>query len=268
MSVIQSRRIDRGTRRVNFPTVYATNPTPTETLLTGGNILTLPTSKPASPQFSYTIASGDLPVFNYGLTYGSFYPYLCFSGKNNDASARAVTIGIYRNGSLLQTTSNSATASGQYWTITYVNYGTPAWAVGDVITVFLWSASSTSVTYDYNAYVLRALAIRHPMHDNWMLRKLAYTLTVSPVLTLGTPAVGQGFYYYLSIGSAWGGYYSATAVADLAYQTATNGLWGPGFGTAVSYIATIGGNSATAHPAYGQDRQITAMSYYPVMKLP
>lgn len=155
-----------------------TYPSPDETLL--GTPVALPTSEPADPQISYTIAVGHLPTVSpAGLEY-TLTAILYAAGKNTDAASQTVYYRILRNGASVATGSASVAANYYY---TWNHYSFYNVVSGDVLACKLW-ASSANVNWDYKAlrvHVTRIGPQAVPLSD--------FTLTsaAAPALALGTP---------------------------------------------------------------------------------
>lgn len=165
-----------------------TYPSPDETLL--GTPEVLPTSEPATPQISYTIATGHLPMVSpTGLEY-VLTALLYAAGKNTDTTSRTVYYRILKNGSSVATGS-SRVLGGYFYTWNHCNFFDVQ--VGDVIACKLW-ASGANVNWDYKALMLD---LTRPGSANVLVEKLAVTLAKTQVLSLGTPNnVPRGVYPY------------------------------------------------------------------------
>jgi len=160
---------------------------PQENLL--GTPETLPTSEPATPQVSYTIASGDLPTFSITTYAKKWIAYLYAAG--NFVTAGTLSWRMKKNG-ISVNTGTSSVGANTYYTVNAFFYDV---AVGDGLEIALWSNQSDS-KYDYKAYFVilsRLLIINKP--------RIAYPcnfaeLSAKPVLTQGNPNyVGQGAFY-------------------------------------------------------------------------
>lgn len=168
--------------------VSVTMQTPQETL---GSAVYLPTSEPATPQVSYTVASGDLPAFNVAPDSKKWMAYMIAAGSA--VTAATLYWRMKKNGSSVANGSQAVTAAYYYTQHSYF-YDV---AVGDVLEIALWS-SVTNTKYDYKAYQIQPTRVL-PKNGAPILSPFNITtLTAYPTLTSGNPAVFStvGFYVY------------------------------------------------------------------------
>ena len=170
----------------SLKTLNITYQTPQETLL--GTPETLPTAEPATPQISYTVASGDLPTFNIQPFKKIWVAYLIGAGKA--VTAATIYWRMKKNGASVSTGSGSVAANTFYtWNCYFYNV-----AVGDVLEIALWS-NQTDSNWDYKAYqilVTRLILLNKPR----LLMPCNFAaLAEHPTLTLGNPSRSvAGFY--------------------------------------------------------------------------
>ena len=123
-------------------------PDPDETLLE--TPVALPTSEPASPQVSYTLATKHLPTWSpYELPHSKMM-MLYAGGQNTSGGTLTVYWRVKVNGANHSTGSNSYVYASNYWTLNSLNLPIPA-SVGDTVDVYLW-ASGAGVDLQYKAF--------------------------------------------------------------------------------------------------------------------
>jgi hypothetical protein len=224
----------------SLKTLNITYQTPQETLL--GTPETLPTSEPATPQISYTVASGDLPTFNLS-PYQKKWVAIVF-GAGKAVSAASIYYRMKKNGATVNTGFYSVSA-GNYYTLSCFFYDV---AVGDVLELALWSTVSDS-NWDYKAYqiqVSRLILLNKPR----LLSPCNFAaLTTHPALTLGTPSSSNySFYPYhcdITLPSI-----SAATSYDWLYAKGTYGMFRIYYGDYTNSNSTTCRTSATYRPYY------------------
>jgi len=141
----------------------------------------LPTAEPGTPQISYTVASGDLPVILPSLPdNGKYVAYLIAAGKNTSASSQTVYFRMKKNGASI-TNGSSSVSAGYFYTRMFWFFDVQP---GDVLEIYLW-ASSSEVNWDYEArfiYVTRMGRI-DVLHKDFTI-----DLGRLPVLNQGSPS--------------------------------------------------------------------------------
>ena len=153
--------------------------TPQETLL--GTPETLPTTEPATPQISYTVASGDLPTFNIPLFKKIWVAYLIGAGKA--VTAATIYYRMKKNGASVKTGSSTVAADTFYtWNCHFFDV-----AVGDVLEIALWSSVADS-NWDYKAYHVVVSRIIPDVKVRLLKNFVTGSLLPLPTLTLGNPA--------------------------------------------------------------------------------
>lgn len=191
---------DTGKAQIGLLKSYAITPgTARETLLTGGSILTLPTTEPATAQVSFTVQSSDLPTIPGNVPMKYNVSLVC-SGKIGVA-ASVVNYRVLKNGvSVAQAAGASATAT-QFWTHTH--WRTFDVQLGDVLDVKYWAVQS-DVTLDF--YGLIAYPSQPMLYKQGMILK---DLTFSNVInsptfttTFSVPQIWNFFTYPLSVTTA------------------------------------------------------------------
>lgn len=135
----------------HLETVAVTYPTPVETYNASG--VMLPSSEPASGQFSYTVQASDLPTFSDSRVTCKWSLVIIAGGKNNAAATRNIYYRILKNGVSIATSFTVISAS-YYWTYSFHNLYDVA--VGDTFEIRLWcSNDATSLDWRYNTYFVR-----------------------------------------------------------------------------------------------------------------
>lgn len=131
----------------SYNTLTATYQTPTETMQ--ATPTSLPTSKPASPQKTVTVATNHLPTLSPSPNSINYMIAIFLSGKNTDASlSRTVSYEIQKNSQVVFSGTSPSITAGNYWGITAFIKDI---VVGDQISIYLW-ASATTVNWDYDAF--------------------------------------------------------------------------------------------------------------------
>lgn len=119
-------------------------PTPYENVL--GTPIYLPTTEPGSPQFSWTVASGDLPTIS-GLSY-ILIGDMDVCGKNEDSIGRSIYWRMKKNGDQVAY-SSSGVSAGYFWTVRAM------WTditIGDTLDLYLWTQVSDVVYYEFDGH--------------------------------------------------------------------------------------------------------------------
>jgi len=162
-------------------TLTTTIQSPQETLL--GTPEALPTSEPATPQISYTVASGDLPTFTVQPVSKKWVALIHAAGKNTTAGSVAVNWRMKKNGSSVITGGWSIAANTFY---TYISCFYDI-AVGDVLEVALWAGAS-GCNWDYKAYQVQPTRMAPKLRDPILIPSNITALVAHPTLTLGNPS--------------------------------------------------------------------------------
>lgn len=128
--------------------VTITYPDPDETLLE--TPVALPTSEPASPQVSFTLATKHLPTWSPFELPHSKMMMLYAGGKNTSGEKPTVYWRAKVNGANHSTGSYPNMSASIYWTLNSLSLPVPA-SVGDVVDVYLW-ASGAGVELQHKAF--------------------------------------------------------------------------------------------------------------------
>ena len=212
----------------------------------------LDTSKPSTPTFAYTVASGDLPT-------ATFEPYSAvkqfsvgLAGQNTNASTQTVNYSVDLNSSEILTGSTSV-STNYYWML-WVHI--PDVSISDVINVYVWAAS-TDVKYDYQN---RALYYQKIIpSDNAIIRIEEMEESDAPSMSLGSP-VGGGTAQYMYHRDIISGYNIIELVTDgmILQPSSTYGL-SRNFYAYSSNYGSIANRSA--RPWSTHNRTITKVIY-------
>jgi hypothetical protein len=152
-------------------------PTPREVTGMG---LTLPTTKPGTPQLSFTVQASDFADFS-GLKpiTNQNVPLVYACGKIG-AAASIISYDIQVNGVSLASASSASSAANLYYTYTIGRYANLS--IGDVVTVFLWS-NQTDTTLVYSAFTTCPSRMQFTK-GNTILKDVTYgTGTAFPTLS-------------------------------------------------------------------------------------
>lgn len=113
----------------------------------------LPSSRPGSPQQTFTVASGDFPTLT-GLTTSTWDIYVWVFGQNTHASARTITTSLGRNGGAPTGLSRSTFSGSVYYShrMGGPSSGAP-WngplAAADTLEVYLHADVASVVNYEW-----------------------------------------------------------------------------------------------------------------------
>ena len=154
--------------------------TPQETLL--GTPETLPTTEPATPQISYTVAEADLPTLSLSMYSKKWVAFLIGAGKA--VTAARIYYRMKKNGASVKTGSSTVAAANTFytWNCHFFNV-----AVGDVLEIALWSSVADS-NWDYKAYHVVVSRIIPDAKVRLLKNFVTGSLFQLPTLTLGNPA--------------------------------------------------------------------------------
>lgn len=179
-----------------------------------GATLIAATTKPANPQWTYTVQSSDIPS-NANVT--DYAIFLSFGGKNTDVSTRTINWRFTKNGVDIAAADSSLTPNaGQFWRANARIVATSV-AAGDVIGIKLWASVTNVVDYRYASL---------------------YVIPRSLATPLSNPNVNT---------AAWQGTGPTGAVSGVAYVSNASVLTA---GSSVNLFDTLGSalfNSATAN---------------------
>jgi hypothetical protein len=224
----------------SLKTLNITYQTPQETLL--GTPVTLPTSEPAMPQISYTVAQSDLPTFDLLPYQKKWVAVLIGAGKA--VTAATIYWRMKKNGVSVNTGSSSVSA-GYYYTYNCFFYDV---AVGDVLELALWS-NQTDSNWDYKAYqiqVSRVILLNKPR----LLSPCNFaTVTLYPTLTLGNPSSSNFAFYPYHCDNALPSIGVSTSYEYL-YPKNTYGMFRINYGDYTSSNSSIIKTSTTYRPYY------------------
>lgn len=145
-----------------------------------GTPVSLPASEPGTPQVSWTVASGDLPVISGFSAVTTGFMITC--GQNTDSVTRSIYCRTKKNGS--QTAYGStAISAGYYWTLHSFWYDIQ---IGDVLDSYLWG---DYLNLEYDAHI--CYSTRHNFvgvisgKDKLMPTKYTATNTVPTLVASG-----------------------------------------------------------------------------------
>jgi hypothetical protein len=224
----------------SLKTLNITYQTPQETLL--GSPETLPTSEPATPQISYTVAQSDLPTLNMSPYQKKWVAVLIGAGKA--VTAASISYRMKKNGASVASGAGSVSA-GYYYTRHCFFYDV---AVGDVLELALWS-NQTDSNWDYKAYqiqVSRLILLNKPR----LLAPCNFAaLATHPVLTLGNPSSTTGSLYTYHIDQYFMTISGATSL-DTIYPKNTYGMFRIYYGDYAYSNSSIVRTDAAYRPYY------------------
>jgi hypothetical protein len=236
----------------SLKTLNITYPTPQETLLSTPQ--TLPTTEPATPQISYTVAAGDFPTFNPPVYMKKHIALLYAGGKA--VTAATISWRMKKNG-LSVATGTINVAANTFYTLSAF-FGVDIVA-GDVLEIALWS-NQTDSNWDYKAYQIQATRVL-PTNKPRYLTKVSFTVGAAPALTLGNPSVGltqslKIWYSDIIFAAA-----AASFSVDAVYGGNNYGIYRLGY--ADSDYANTGAalTDATYRPRYYRNYVITQIVY-------
>lgn len=236
-------------------TYTITYPAPDETLL--GTPVALPTTEPADPQISYTIAAGHLPTVSpAGLEY-TLTAILYAAGKNTNAANQTLYYRVMQNGASVATGSITSLAN-YYYTLEHSRVYPVA--LGDVLACKLW-ATSADVNWDYKALFV---FFTRPGPSNVLVQDLSVTLAAKPTLSLGNPQVASTNGWVLchaDLREALG-WSVGTQGCKFVLSGSTYRLGRTNRGDIT--LTTMGPQSATYRPRYEQHALPTALSFRPL----
>jgi hypothetical protein len=245
-------------------TLNITYPSPQETLLTGGSVVVLPTSEPASPTFSYTVQASDLPTFDGVPVSVANHPMIFAGGLNTTGSAATLCYRIKKNSTSVNTATNLSVTANQYWTLHLFSLsGIGSVVVGDVIEVYLWQITTNALNWDYRAFSIIPSRIFVDSNMEKVFHRVNYTIDGTiPALALGTAAsyntVNALVYFSASTNVAL----SSSTNFYCQKQDSTYGLIRSGQPDANMSTPTLR-NSATNRPNYQIARKITKIEWTP-----
>ena len=237
----------------SLKTLNITYQTPQETLL--GTPETLPTTEPATPQVSYTIASGDLPSLNIPIYSNKWIGVVFAAGKF--VTAGTLSYRTKKNGGSIAT-GTLAVAANTYYTLSNFFFDV---LPGDVLEIALWSNQADS-NYDYKAMQCQITRVI-PFKPTKILNPCNIEVSGLPTLTLGNPKIAYyGYYHWLNCdimslvegvnrsfyslceGDTYGIYRARKGDADVSIDKRTN---------------------ATYRPYYAQNKMLQKLTYRGLM---
>lgn len=116
-------------------------------------VLIAATAKPGSPQYTYTVQAGDIPVNSKVTDYRVFFS---IGGKNTDVTTRTLNFRFTLNGTDIGSSDqalNPTTISPWWYNCGY--YSAAAIAPGDILGVKMWASVTNVVDYrDVTIYVV------------------------------------------------------------------------------------------------------------------
>jgi len=170
-------------RRLTYEKVLITftHKAPSETLMS--TPVSLPTSKPSTPQLSIEITSEMMPTSDVAPESVGYQLAVYVAGKNTDTVAQTVYVEVVLNGTTVISRSTSVSA-GYYWTFSGFVSNVD---VGDVVDVYMWATSSL-VNWDYYAYQVQVMRVAY--WSGSLVYDLAFT-SAGAGLTKGSPSVAS-----------------------------------------------------------------------------
>lgn len=183
----------------SLKTFTITSATPRETLLTGGGVLTLPTTEPGTSQVIFTVQSSDLPTISPDVPM-KYNASLIVSGKIG-AVASIINYRVLKNSVSVAQASMANAASTQYWTHTH--WRTFDIKVGDVLEVRYWAAQADVNLDFYGLLVCPSQPITHK--PGAILKDVALSnvsLGVEFSTITATNVGGSNFHLYPTTSSA------------------------------------------------------------------
>lgn len=213
----------------------------------------LPTSVPGSPQFSLTIALGDLPVIAPAPLALTHHALLYLAGQNNAGSSAVVSYEVYKDGVLVISYWDTVPDT-HYWTL---NSYVMDIAEGTLIEVFL-SANTVGVAWEYQAYAIAVDQVQVSPTDR-VLARISYDLVAYPVLADGTPSVADtGAFHIQHLGIMAADIAGDTDIASQVQRSSVySGLVHYGHVTHTASIET----HATDRPLYVQDKVLGGITF-------
>lgn len=182
---------DTGKAQIGLLKSYTITPgTARETLLTGGSILTLPTTEPATAQVSFTVQSSDLPTIT-GNAPMKYNASLVCSGKIGVA-ASVINYRVLKNSVSVAQAAGASAAATQFWS--HSHFRTFDVQVGDVLEVKYWAVQA-DVTLDFYGLIIYP---SQPLvsKDGTILKDLAFgNTTTNPVFATATTVQAFSNYY-------------------------------------------------------------------------
>jgi hypothetical protein len=159
-----------------------TYPTPRETLLATPTVL--PTSAPVSPQVSYTVGAGDLPVLDGVVASAiTLVAFLFVGGANLAQTGQNISIDVFLNGVSVYGAPLVGLSSQPYYT---QQCPIPI-VLGDVLDVYLWTDNPDEVNFDYSALAIAPTRPHIAPHGTVVLGTHYLSFVQFPALTLGSP---------------------------------------------------------------------------------
>jgi hypothetical protein len=219
-----------------------------------GTPTTLPTSEPGagSEQVSYTVVSGDLPTFSGSVPIAqTWIADVIAAGKA--VTAATISWRMKKNGSNVAT-GTQAVAANTFYTVNAYFVGV---AVGDVLTISLWS-NQTDSNWDYNAYQIHYDRLIPENPNKLYVYNLTYTLFTPnanlPTLVKGNPASTGTQYPNFNVGnSGFAVPISSSQNVGALLVSSIYGLVRMYYGEQAGVNTAIVNTSATYRPYYYQD---------------
>lgn len=165
--------------------------TPRETL--NGTPTALPSTNPgsASAQAAFTVQTSDLPIISPSPISTLYTALVYIGGKNTDAASQTVNYQCYKNGVAVPGANGSQSVpSNNFWTQTHYRF--PSVAVGDTLSVSVWSVSA-NVNFDYIAFIV--LPNQMNLGKAYLNKDVTYTIPQRPILSLGAPNIRVSSYF-------------------------------------------------------------------------
>lgn len=194
---------------------------------------------------SYTVTSGDLPVFNFQPESKVWTAGVYVAGKF--ITAGTVYYRMKKNGVSVATGSGSVSAN-YYWTW---NCGFYDVAVGDVLEVAVWS-NQTDSDWRWKGFIVFATRVAPVLNKRYF--NILYSLNLQPAFTLGNPTlVSQGVRVYgMDTASFWE-QIVLNKTYEVQYPKATYGLYRLQFTDYSENNTAMLRTSSTYYPNYSRN---------------
>lgn len=203
---------------------------------------TLPTTEPATPQISYTVAEADLPSFNPPTYQKKLIAIIIGAGKV--VTAATIYYRMKKNGASVASASSSVSAN-YYYTRQCHFYDVK---VGDVLELALWS-NQTDSNWDYKAYQIQTSRLILLNKPRLLMPCNFAALGTHPVLTLGNPSYTSSALYPYHVDKVLPTISAATSYESL-YPKDTYGVFRLSYGDYTSSNTSIVRTSTTYRPYY------------------
>lgn len=175
---------------------------------------TMPTSKPASPQLSFTVSESNVPTFSTQIKSCEYLEAAIIWGYNTSGASQTISFEAVLNGVSKYTGTFTGT-NNNYWTLLAM-FEISSDVVGDVLEFYVWDASGLTTLYGKGAYV----TVTHPQYEqNKQLYNVSLENATTTLLQNVPNATASGENYYLFDSVRLQNYYQAVNVSkEVAYS--------------------------------------------------